>query len=191
MSASPFSSNRLESRMKRRVLVYASISLLCAFPVSAQEPLTEHTVQIGEQSAARERISINEMSWLAGHWVGEGLGGYAEEIWSPPRGEVMMGVFRVYEGDKPRFYEFLTLEEEAGSIVMRLKHFNPDFTGWEEKDKHVSFPFVRKEKGMYQFDGLTLHPEGDKLIIYVALRRRDGAAREEAFRYRRVVASDH
>lgn len=181
--------------MKRSRILLFTIALLWVLAANSQERLTEHIVQLDKKSeVARERISIDAMSWLAGHWAGEGLGGYAEEIWSPPRSGVMMGVFRVFQGvkpsDKPRFYEFFTLEEDQGSIVMRLKHFNPDFTGWEEKDKHVSFPFVRKWNELYQFDGLTLHPQGDRLTVYVAIRQRDGAMREEAFKYRRVATSN-
>jgi len=174
----------------RKFSLHLAALLFCAFTCRAQEALTEHTVRIGDKSAAvRESMSIDEMSWLAGHWAGEGLGGYAEEVWSPPRDGIMLGLFRVFQNDKPRFYEFVTLEEDDGSIVMRLKHFNPDLTGWEEKDKHVSFPFVRKAKGMYQFDGLTFRPEGDKLTVYVAIGQRDGKTHEEAFRYRRVTGS--
>lgn len=172
--------------MTKRHFSFAAICLLCACAASAQETLTQHTIQFANASVARERISIEDMSWLAGHWTGEGLGGYAEEIWSPPRGGVMMGAFRVLQDGKPRFYEFITLEEDNGSIVMRLKHFNPDLTGWEEKDKHVSFPFIRKHGELYQFEGLTLHAKGDALTVYVAIRQRDGSMREEAFKYRRV-----
>ena len=166
-----------------------AVVALFAGVVGAQERMTEHTLRLGEKSAQmREPIVVEEFAWLAGHWVGEGLGGLAEEVWSPPRGGVVMGVFRLFQGDSVRFYEFITLEQDGRSVTMRLKHFNPDLTGWEDKDKHVSFAFVRKENGMFQFDGLTLHPEGDVLTVYLAIQRRDGVAREEIFRYRRTAA---
>ena len=69
------------------------------------------------------------MKWLIGHWKGTGLGGVSEEIWAEPAGGVMMGMYRLILNGKPSFYEFIHLAEENGSLVMKLKHFNPDLTG--------------------------------------------------------------
>jgi hypothetical protein len=108
---------------------------------NAHERLTEHTFKLsaGKQSPA---ATIADMAWLAGHWTGEGLGGLIEEVWSPPRNGVMMGMFRLVRDGKPIFYELLTLAEERGSLTLRLKRFNADLTGWEEKDKTIDFPFI-------------------------------------------------
>jgi hypothetical protein len=160
---------------------------LCSAPARAQERLTEHTLKLsaGKQSPA---ATIADMAWLAGHWVGDGLGGATEEVWSPPRNGVMMGMFRLFRGDKPIFYELLTLAEEKGSLTLRLKHFNADLTGWEEKDKTIDFPFITKADGVAHFDGLAWSPEGeDAMTIYLAIRR-DGNIREEKFHLRRVSA---
>lgn len=62
-----------------------------------------------------------------------------------------------------------------GKLVVRLKHFNPDLTGWEEKDRFVDFPFVAKKDGAMYFNGLTYMPNGkDGLKIVVAMRKKDG-----------------
>jgi hypothetical protein len=67
-----------------------------------------------------------------------------------------------------------------------LKHFNPDLTGWEEKDKTIDSPFITKADGVVHFDGLAFRPEGkDAMTIYLAIRR-DGNVREEKFHLRRV-----
>jgi hypothetical protein len=128
------------------------------------------------------------MAWLAGHWTGDGLGGRSEEIWSPPDHGVMMGMYRHIKDDKPVFYELLTLVEERGSLVMRLKHFNPDLTGWEEKAESVSFPFVAKRDGVLHFDGMAFKPTGpDSVTVYLAIEnRKDASVREAEFRYTRV-----
>jgi len=79
---------------------------LCFTPSQAQERLTEHTFKLsaGKQSPA---ATIADMAWLAGHWIGGGLGGLTEEVWSPPRNGVMMGMFRLVRDGKPIFYELL------------------------------------------------------------------------------------
>jgi hypothetical protein len=114
------------------------------------------------------------------------LGGVSEEIWSPPAGGAMMGTYRLLKDGKPLFYEFLLLVEEGGTLNLKLKHFNPDLTGWEEKGDFVDFPLVALEERAAHFDGLTFERQPDgTLHIYLLLRGKDGAVREEAFRMRR------
>jgi hypothetical protein len=39
--------------------------------------------------------------------------------------------------------------------MIRLKHFNPDMAGWEEKNQTVDFPFVAKEGDTLLFDEMA------------------------------------
>jgi hypothetical protein len=154
---------------------------------SAQQRLTEHTLNLAPGQTPSP-ATIADMAWLAGHWTGDGLGGRSEEIWSPPAHGVMMGMYRNIKGDAPLFYELLTLSEEKGSLIIRLKHFNPDLTGWEEKDQSVSFPFVAKRDGVFHFSGMAFKPTGaDTVTIYLAIEnRQDKTVREAEFYYTRV-----
>ena len=106
------------------------IALIVSSPLaaSAQEKVTEHTIRLATGSRP-PAASIADMAWLAGHWAVEGLGGVADEIWSPPDGGMMLGMYRLVREQKPVFFELLSLSEEQGSLVIRLKHFNPDMTG--------------------------------------------------------------
>lgn len=161
---------------------------LAASAATAQERQTEHTLKRtpGQKPAA---ATIADMAWLAGHWTGDDLGGRSEEMWTAPHDGVMLGMYRLIRDGKPVFYELLTISEHEGSLLLRLKHFNPDLTGWEEKSETVDFPFVAKTDGRLQFAGLTFMPDGDRLTIYLAIRGRDGAIREEVFRMTRVAAA--
>lgn len=102
------------------------------------------------------------MEWLAGGWTGTGLGGVSEEIWSKPAGGIMMGTYRLIKNDRPVFYEMMLLMEREGTLVLRLKHFNPEFVGWEAKDKSVDFKFVKKDGNKLHFSGLTFEQAGKK-----------------------------
>src|SRR5262245_45051261 len=90
---------------------------LCSTPAWAQERLTEHTFKLSEGTQA-PAATIADLAWLAGHWTGEGLGGFTEEVWSPPRNGAMVGMFRLVRDDKPVFYELLTVAEEKGSLML-------------------------------------------------------------------------
>jgi hypothetical protein len=167
------------------MLRYAMFLLLLAAAAGAQVPQTEHTVRRAPDAKTPE-AGVEVMSWLAGRWAGDGLGGRTEEVWSPPDAGVMMGTFRLIREDKTVFYEFLTIGPTEKGLSMRLKHFNPDFVGWEEKDKFVEFLYVGTEGDAVHFEGLSFHRESaDAVTIYLALRGKDGSVREERFRMKR------
>ncbi len=155
-------------------------------PPGAAGP-TARTLSVAE-GARPASAGIAELAWIAGHWRGEALGGVAEEIWSEPRAGAMMGMFRLVKGDSVAFYEIMTLSEEAGSGVLRLRHFHPDLRGWEERDDVRVFRLVRVTPEEVAFEGMTFRREGpDALRVFLAVRGKDGSLREEEFVYRRVA----
>lgn len=133
------------------------------------------------------RASIGQASWLAGRWVGEGLGGRIEEVWSPAHGGQMVGHFILLRDGAPVFYEMLLLDEQATGLRMRVKHFNPDFVGWEERGGWHAFEPRAAAPQSLQFRGLALRLEGEELVITITLRERaDGPAQDHVLRLRRA-----
>jgi hypothetical protein len=178
--------------MTSRLAVLSLIAMFVATdPAAGQEVpvpegVTPNTLKLGEE-AFRPRASLGDVAWLAGRWNGTGLGGATEETWSAAAGGSMMGMFRLVKGEAVVFYEFFVLVEEAGSLLLKLKHFNADLTGWEERADAVTFRLVKVTPDGIWFDGLTYRREGsDTLRAFVAIRNRaDGSVREEAFELRR------
>jgi hypothetical protein len=170
-----------------KILSLLMLTSVLSLAVSAQSKLTENTLKLDEGSKATA-AKIAEFEWLSGTWSGSGLGGTIEEIWSKPQNGAMMGMFRLFSGGKLSFYEFITLEERDGGMVMRLKHFDPNFVGWEEKDKTVDFPFIKKDGQRYHFRGLTFELKGESMDVFLAMRSKDGTYREAKFDYKRVKA---
>jgi hypothetical protein len=162
------------------------LTLLLVAPVLAQEKNTEHTLKLAAGQASPP-ATINDIAWFAGRWTGDGLGGQNEETWGPAENGRMIGTFKHSKDGKPVFYEFMSFFEHEGSLVLRLKHFNPDLTGWEEKDKFVEFKFVAKKDGAMYFNGLTFVPVGkDAATLYLAMRNREGAVNEVVFNFKRT-----
>jgi hypothetical protein len=165
-------------------LKYLLIGLL--FLGSARADSSESSVQVLSlgDDAESPAATIGDIAWLAGHWVGKGLGGSAEDMISPAADGQMMGMFRHLKGDGAiNFYEFYLFAEKDGSLTQRLKHFSPALEGWEEKDGFVEFPLVKLEENAAYFDGLTyvLGADGD---LKVAVRlEKDKVA---VFHYRRA-----
>ena len=104
-----------------------------------------------------------------------------------PKNGVMVGMYRGLKDDASTFNELLVLREEAGSLIIRLKHFNPDMTGWEEKAQVVTMPFVGKKDGIVHFDGMAFQVTGpDTVTCYLAIENtKDNTVREAIFTYTR------
>ena len=118
--------------------------LLAAFIPGAmsQTRETEHTLRFN-LSDTRPKATLQDITWLQGAWEGAAFGGISEELWSEPLAGSMMGVYRSVENGTVKFYEINSIVEVGGSLEIRLKHFNADFTGWEEKEIVRTFPLVR------------------------------------------------
>ena len=134
----------------------AIVLALALIPVPASANETRSMPQV----AASPKATIADAAWVAGRWLGEGFDAVVEEVMSPPAGNAMIGHFRIVGKAGPSMYELVQIREEGGSLVYRVKHFNPDLTGWEEKDKTVDFPLVAVEREALYFDGLTIKRTG-------------------------------
>jgi hypothetical protein len=97
-----------------------------------------------------------------------------------------MGAFKLVVEGQVQFYEIETISQVNDTLIFRLKHFNKDLTGWEEKDKTVDFKLVKVTDNKVYFNGLTIERLSDKEInIYVAIEL-EGNTTEEKFNYKRV-----
>ncbi len=84
---------------------------------------------------------LSDVDWLAGSWYGKGLGGSFEEHWTPAAGGTMLGIFRLVQDDGVSLVEYLMISQEAERVVMRFKHFRPDYSTWEE-DRPLEFTLL-------------------------------------------------
>jgi len=145
------------------------------------------TSALAQASTPSPRASIADVAWLEGYWAGEGFGGAADEAWMPARNGVMVGVFRSLKADgTPSFYEILGIEEWEGSLRLVVKHFNPDWVGWEEKDQALKLRLTRLSPTEAAFGGVALKRAGDnELVVEVTMRRKDGTSSTNVLKFKR------
>lgn len=157
---------------KSFIIAAALLTGACATPAIAQP--------------ATETVTIDRASWLAGRWVGEGLGGEMEEIWSPPVGGQMIGHFRLVQNGAPVFYEFMVLDVADGGLRMKLKHFNPDYSAWEEREEWVTFTPVSSSADEIVLSALTIRRTAPDAMT-MRLRLRNGEnVQEHTLTFRRA-----
>jgi hypothetical protein len=125
---------------------------------------------------------VSELAWLEGFWTGTGFGGDCEEVWMPALDGNMIGTFRFWSEGKLIFSEFMNIVQEGESFSLKLKHFNPDLTSWEEKEEWTTFRLVEVGENSVYFSGLTMKREGDEINLWLALTE-DGVRTIEELKY--------
>lgn len=163
---------------------------LTAVPAAAQE------TRVGEPGFESPPATVgDDAAWLVGQWSGTGIGGdEAHESWLAPSGGTMVGTFvqETAEGGI-MFTEHMYLMEQDGSLVVKLKHFNPDMTGWEDKDGMVTFRLLAAEPCALYFHALTYRcadkeagPAGG-MVVAVRMKSEKPEPVELVFRFRNLA----
>lgn len=165
----------------------ATIFCLLLTGAAAPQAVVERETRRAEPGAPAPAARVADLGWLAGAWKGEGIDGApAYEFWSPPMGDQIVGHFVQTNAEGVRFSELVSIAEKDGSLELRLKHFNADLSGWEEKDEIVRFPLVAVEPDAWYFDGLTIRRDGPDGLIGAVVAGPAGSHSELVFRYRRI-----
>lgn len=67
--------------------------------------------------AAAPTADVDDLAWLGGAWVSETEEGWTEELWTAPRGGMMLGTNRSGKGAAATAFEYMRIERgKDGSI---------------------------------------------------------------------------
>lgn len=160
-------------------------SIALIFMFSAGLVSAQQTMQLPDGQSS-PKASLEDVSWIEGHWQGEAFGGVADEIWSAPMGNSMMFVFRLVNDDKVSFYESGHIQQLDDSLILQLKHFDGNMKGWEEKDETIDFKLVKLEPNKVYFEELTMEKISDDQMNVWVLIEEGGNQEEVLFAYKRV-----
>jgi len=128
---------------------------------------------------------VEQLGWLEGYWTAEKWGGTVDEYWSSPAGNSIIGMFRFVNDGEVQFTEHWMISEYDGKLSLRLRHFNPDFTGWEEKDEFVEFPLIEMGEYFIQFEGLIYELTGkNEMTVTLDMKQGDKIV-QEIFSYKK------
>ena len=70
------------------------------------------------QAHARSSSNIDDLAFLAGHWVGGQEPVRIEEIWSEPAGGIMLATSTTVTPGKPSQWEFLRIAQRGDHLVL-------------------------------------------------------------------------
>jgi len=170
---------------RTQMAVAACALLLCFGTAAAQSQRTEHTYQLDDPDNP-PAATLADASLLVGSWTGTAFGGTFEQVWNPPSAGSMVGFFKLMHDGEVSFYEILLLAEEEGTLNLKVKHFNADFSAWEEKQEHVTFRFVKAEEDAAHFSGISFYRVSDDEIRTYLVMRSGDEVREEELVYHRA-----
>ncbi len=149
------------------------------------EPRTEHTFGL-EEGENRPAATLEDAAFLVGSWTGSAFGQRFEEVWNAPSAGSMVGFFKLYDGDEVSFYELLLMTVEDGTLSLKVKHFNPDFSGWEEKADFVNFRLVRLAENELHFSGISFYKRDASRVDGYIVMRNNEEIKEHHLRYERL-----
>ncbi len=161
-------------------------SLLLALLLTIGTEASAQNIRHAQPGATPPPAQIEQLAWLVGHWEGEGIGGRSYETISPPAAGQMAGHFQQVSEKGVQFYEFYHFVPHEGSLMLRIKHFNSDLTGWEERTETVDFPLVAIEDRAVYFDGITFRQTAPDQMESFVLAGEEGREQVIGFTFRRA-----
>ena len=70
--------------------------------------------------------TVDDLAWMTGHYKGSTGAGTLEERWARPLGGSIAALVRSTDGDgATSMIELIAVEEEGGSLMLRLKQWDP------------------------------------------------------------------
>lgn len=115
--------------------------------------------------------TVEDLSWIAGHWQGTVGNDEVEEVWTRPSHGSLLGMFRWFRAGEIRVIEIITIANFEDATRMKFKHFDAALTSWEAQDETTDFVLVDAKPNLAVFlqDGraqwIVYERTGEKLTI--------------------------
>jgi hypothetical protein len=143
------------------------------------------------------KATLKQLAWIAGPWGGTSGDRHVEQHWMAPAGHSMLGMFRYVLQDHTELYELLAIEEDAGSIVLRIKHFVPGagLTGKQAVDESLNHSLIRVEGRTAVFEEdfgdsrgrITFSSPSPNTLMVRVERISNGVPSSTEFKYTRIT----
>lgn len=122
---------------------------------------------------------VYQLRWLSGHWMQSAPGGgWAEEYWTEPRADLMLGTGLTGKGPEVKSFEFMRIQGDT-------------FWGSPQGQPAVPFRLVEQQRNSVAFENprhdyptrISYRREGNMLI---ATTSGPGGSNPQTWRYRKV-----
>ncbi len=137
---------------------------------------------------AAAQVSVADLAWMTGTWVGPLGEQTLEEHWVEPSNGTIACVVRFTSNGATNIYELIVIAEEADTLVFRVRQWHPGFVPFDSQtmtladigNRRVSFKAV----GPGNFATLSYaRPANDE--FHIAVQTQDGGAFQLVLRRKR------
>jgi hypothetical protein len=85
-------------------------------------------------AVAQEAPRIHDLAFMTGHWERTTNGMHVEQVFLSPEAGTMVGLQRRTQDNATLVSDFFVIEETGGRVVCRFKHFENDYTTYEDRN---------------------------------------------------------
>ena len=85
------------------------------------------SVSVADEAIADSPATVAALAWMTGTWAGPVGPGELEENWTVPRAGSIQAVVRMTGGGATAMVELIVIEEEEGTLRLRLQQWDPGF----------------------------------------------------------------
>lgn len=103
------------------------------------------------------KVTIHDLSFMAGKWLGQEGGFELEEHWSTPAGNNLIGMMRMAKDGQASMYELCVIEQTAAGPILRIRHFRAAMVPRDEKPEEITFSLVELAKDKATFEAQDKH----------------------------------
>jgi len=120
---------------------------------------------LGASALGSPSTDLEPLRWLAGEWQGDGPTGHIDAFWLPPTGGAMAGVARRIREGRVLGFAIVTVTEQDGSLVLRIKRFDANLAGREGQEAPTPRRLLSISAGDVAFEALRIRRSGETIVL--------------------------
>jgi hypothetical protein len=123
---------------------------------------------------------IEQLAWMTGSYEGPSGQNVLEENWIEPKSGSIAALVRMRGSESTSFFELILIEEEEGSLVLRLQQWNPGFAPRSEKPNTMDLVSIAEGKVAFaarETGGIELltYSKPDPETFVISIKTANGA----------------
>lgn len=137
------------------MVAYSYFRMLLVINLTSRFSLVVLLCSLSAAAFAAPKATVEDLAWMQGAWAGDLGLNRLEERWNAPRGGTLASLVRMTGEGGTSMVELIVIEEEAGSLVLRLQQWDPGFKPRTEGPQVFALESIGKKTVTWKALGST------------------------------------